>query len=348
MEIHATTSSFELVTPVIPYFNLQWNRKYYEAGSFQMLVSADVYDPAWHYLIASERAEVALVQKIEYENSGKERAVLVSGFFAEKLLDRIVCSPRYIADATYTDEAVSELCETMKLEEKTGVFVSRGRHQLGGRTQSDFLGDRLGAKAFSILETRGLSYSVLYGEKTVYDPLQLVFRVWQGKDRTSSQTANTQAVFSTALGNISKESVTVDGSSFANVCLVSANDEALQFEVDNSGGGERFEVFLDKNSSKPSDGQSGSDFRAALEQEAQEKLQSCARVVEIDISNFGSTGYRTDYDLGDLVTVELSDVGLSLDARIVEVSEVFKPSGHTVSLGLGTKRINNLERAVSR
>lgn len=344
MEIYAYSRGFELLTADVPYLNLQWNRRYYEAGSFEMQIAAEDYDSNWHYVTSGEREEVGIVQKVEYSNDGGERLVLVSGFFAEKLLDEVVAFPRFTADKAHTETTIKALYDKYEVRSKKGLYFFENDSPLGDRTQSDFLGDKLGEKMFSILETRELSYKVGVLAQA-HNRLALYMMVWQGKDRRQSQSVNSWAVFSADWGNIENESASVDGSAYANVCRVSANEESLQFEVDNSGGGERFEVFLDANSEKPEDGQSAADFRAALEQEAQEKLLECAKAVEVDVDVFGDSGYMTDYDLGDLVTVKLEDIGLQFETRIVEANEVFKPEGHTVSLGFGTKRISNLRRA---
>lgn len=342
MEVFGLSRSFELVTADIPYLNLQWNRRYYESGTWQMQVDASVYDPHWHFIMTHDRPEVAVVQKVQYDNDGGEKLILLSGFFAEQMLDQIVCCPRFVTDRAHTGTAVRVLCEGFGLESKTGIVFSDTGASLGDRTACDFIGDKLGSKCHSILETRELSYRVRCNDAFT----ALYMEVWQGLDRRQSQSANPWQVFSTAWGNIERESVSIDDSAFANVCLVSANEESLQFEVDNSGGGERFEVFLDKNSEKPGEDQTAEEFRAGLEQEAIEKLADSAQAVAIDVDNYGAEGYLGDFDLGDLVTVQLEDIGLELDTRIVEVSEVFKPAGHTVSLGFGNKRISNIERAV--
>lgn len=345
MEVYALSSSWELVTANVPYLNLQWNRKYYEAGDWEMQLPAEAYDPSWHYVVSNDRDEVGLVQKLEYDNSSGSRMVTVSGFFAEKVLDGIVCSPRFVTDKAHTETAIQALVEKMQLKAKKNVFPFWSSTPLGNRTQCDFLGDNLGTKVFSILETRELSYRVRQYKPTARTSA-LMMEVWQGVDRTVGQTANVRALFSTSFGNVSGETVSIDDSAFANVCIVTAEDEALTFEVDQSGGGERFETFLDKSSEKPDDDQSEADFKAALEQSALERLSDCAEAVDITVDTLGDSGYRMAYDLGDLVTVELPDIGLSLDTRIVEVTEVFKSSGHTVTLGFGNKRISNIERAV--
>lgn len=338
-------SDLSVVRPLVPYVNLQWNRRYYDFGQFEIQMPIDCYEDGWSFVACRElaRPEVGVVQKVAYSNGGGERLVSISGFFAEKMLDGVICAPRFVADKKTTGATVKALCERYRVDEKKGIRFFSGE-ELGGRTQSDFLGDKLGTKLYSILETRELSYSVGLTEFVAHEPLALGLRVWQGVDRTAGQSENPRAFFSTDWGNLTSESYTRDTSAYANVCIVSAEDEALQFEVDLSGGGERFETFLDKGSSKPSDGQSEEDFKAALEQEALEKLAAC--VISIDADANVLDGYLDTYDLGDIASFAFEDIGLMFDARIVEVSEVFKPEGHTISLSFGTKRISNLERAL--
>lgn len=342
MEIYGLTRDFELVTANIPYFNLQWNRKYYEAGSFQLQIAAEVYEPSWHYICTHDRPEVGVVQKIQYDNDGGEKLILLSGFFAEKILDEVVCAPRFTKDLSRTENVCKAMFDTYKVQSKKGIEWQSNAAPLGDRTQSDFLGDSLGSKMYSILETRELSYRV-----TVDDLFtKLTCSVWQGLNRAQSQDDNPWQVFSTTWGNIEDETVSIDSSDYANVCIISAEDEALQMEVDLSNGGERFETFLDKTNESKDDDQTEAEFREGLRQEGLEKLADLLTETEIDITNFGAEGYLTDYDLGDLVTVELEDIGVTLETRIVEIPEVFKPSGHTVELGFGTKRITNIQRAL--
>lgn len=344
MEVYGLDKDFGLVTAAIPYFNLQWNRKYYEAGTFSMQVSASVYDHQWAYIMTHDRPEVGLVQKIQYVNDGGEKLVLLSGFFAEQKLNGVVAAKRFTADLSRTENVIKRMYDTFGVQAKKGISWKANPEPLGDRTQCDFIGDRLGEKWYSMLETRELSYRV-----TAKDDFSgLECQVWQGVDRTQSQTANPWCVFSSAFGNVEDEEVSIDGSAYANVCIVSAKDEALTFEVDQSGGGERFEVFLDKGSESPESGQTEEEFKAGLRQEALEKLADCAIEQEIDVSNLGESNYLEDFDLGDKVSAVLEDIGLELETRIVEVLEVFKPDGHSVQLGFGSKRITNIRRAVTQ
>lgn len=337
MEIYALNDRFEPVTVNVPYFNLQWNRRYYEAGDFSVQIAADVYDPSWAYVGTSERPELGIVQKIEYTYESGEY-VQLSGFFFEKRLDDRVCFPRYVADKTTTEEAARALVQ--EYGNDLGIEVGAPNSpQLGDRTRSDFVDDQLGTKLYSILETRELSQRIRYD----YARDKLVWSVWQGLDRTQGQSANPWAIFSSDFGNIRKLETVRDVSDHANYCIVAADapegaPEKVVERVDWTGGGYRREMVLDKRSTHPEEGQADADFRAALRQEAEEALLKRQVVEDIDI-DAEAGGYMTDYDLGDRCDIIIPRLGVELEARIVEAREVFKAEGHTVTLGFGNKRL---------
>lgn len=345
MEVYALDSDFQTVTVNVPYFNLQWNRKYYEAGDFSMEVDASYYDPSWAYIGTSERPELGMVQKIEYSSEGTA-TVQVSGFFYEKRLDDKVCYPRYVGNASTTEQACRSIISKYK-EDIPIELAAANSPMLGDRTQSDFSDDDLGTKLYSILETRELSQRIEYD----YENDRLIWSVWQGKDRTQDQSENPWATFSTDFGNVKSESVTSDDSDYKNYCIIPAAEddagkETITVYVDLSGGGYKRKIVLDKRSSKPEEDQTDADFRESLQQEGLEKLLEHQIVQDVDIDSADESGYNFNYDLGDLCDILIPRVGLQMQARIVEVSEVFKSSGHSVTLGFGNKRISNLRRAM--
>lgn len=347
MEVYALDSDFNLIIVGIPFDNLQWTRRYYEAGEFAMQVALSVYDSRWVYIGTNDRPELGMVQKIE-SNEDEPDQVLVSGFFCEKMLDDKTCYPRYKGDAAHTETAVRNIFSRYRDD----IPVSLGEPNnppLGDRTQSDFSDNELGRKLYSILESRELSYRVLYdfAENT------LKFEVWQGIDRTQSQTENAYQVFSSEFGNLGGRSVDFDSSDWKNYAIVpcdgreSDNVEQRTLYIDLSGGGYRREIVIDMRGSHPEEGQSSADFEASVRQEALEDLTGYALIEDIDISIVGDEGYMSDFDLGDKCDVVLSDFGLAMESRIIEVYEVFKAEGHTVTVGLGNKRISNIRRVVN-
>ena len=341
IELYALGESFEVLAVCVPYTNLQWNRRYYEAGDFSMQVARDQFDPAWRYLWSPSRPEVGMVQKVAYTGEGFAGTVQVSGFFAEKMLDDAVCYPRYVGDEPTTEGACRAIFSAFAGDLPISLGAA-GDPMVGDRTRSDFSDDELGSKLYSILETREASCRVRYD----FEGDELIFEVWKGLDRTQGQSVNPWAVFSTAWGNLSGESVNSDESAYRNVCIVPAYEgedgvETVTVTVDLSAEGERKRrMVLDKRSSKPEEGQSLEDFKAALEQEALEKLADKQPEVEVDAEV--SSGYLESWDLGDRVSIDVPAVGISMEARVVEVAEVFKSSGHEVTPTFGNKKIRRI------
>lgn len=348
MDVYALDKDFNVITVGIPYVNMQWNRRYYEAGEFQMEVTEDVYDPDWAYIGTMDRPELGMVQQVQTMGEGNQVSVLVGGFFCEKMLDDKVVYPRYIADVPRTEDAVRRIFERYK-EDLPISLGPANNPMMGDRTRSDFSDDYLGDKIYRILETRELSYRVTYD----YVNNRLLFSVWSGLDRTQSQSVNPWQTFSTDFGNILSRSIDLDDSDYRNYAIVPVNaddtgKERTHYTIDLSGGGYKRKMVVDMRSSKPGNDQSEEDFKAACLQDAKEKLLTHAKVENIDISVVDNGSYMTAFDLGDRCDVLLTDVDITMESRIVEVMEVFKAdTGHTVTVGLGNRRITNIRRAIS-
>ena len=347
MDVYILDANFQLVSIGLPYINLQWNRRYYEAGDFQLEISAKIYDESWAYIGTADRPELGMIQKIQLFGEG-DVSVLISGYFCEKMLDDKTCYPRYIGNATNTETAVRNIFTKYK-DDLPIQLAAANNPPLGDRTQSDFSDDQLGEKLFKMLESRECSYRVLYD----YVNNKLMFQVWQGLDRTQSQNVNSHQVFSTEFGNIIDKTIDLDDSGYKNYAIVPVNSdddgkEQATYYVDLSKGGYKREIVFDFRASRPEKDQSMADFKDGVIQEATERLLSFAKIEDIEVVTAGAVGYMVDYNLGDKCDVLLSDVGIKLETRIVEIREVFKADGgHTVGIGLGNKRISNIRRAVN-
>ena len=351
MDIYALDYKFDLVSIGIPYSNLQWTRRYYEAGEFMVELPLSVYDASWKYIGTSDRPELGVIQKIEQYGEGDVN-ILLSGFFCEKLLDDDVCYPRYKGNAANTETAVRNIfTKYYRNDGELDIQLAKiNNPPLGDRTQSDFSDDELGKKLYSILESRECSFRIEYS----FEDNVFYFKVWQGKDRTQSQNKNSFQVFSTEFGNIVDKSTVFDSSDYKNYAYipVNANDNGVErdcFYVQLVDNDRKKAIVIDMRASVPGEDQSYSDFRDSCIQEATEILLSYAKVEDIDIVLAGNKGYMLDYDLGDKCDVVLTDIGIQMETRIVEVLEVFKADGgHEVTLGLGNRRIDNIRRAVQK
>lgn len=342
MELFALDKNMNLVTVGILYINLQWNRKYYEAGDFSMVVPFNQYNSEWAYICCAERPEVGMVQKIDVEND----EITVSGFFAEKMLDDKTCWPWYQKTFSTVEAAARDMFATYK-DNLPIVLGAANNPLIGTRSAHNFSDDELGKKLYSTLQPFEASYRV----KLNYDTSQLVMTVWQGLDRTQAQSVNPPKIFSTEFGNIESKSVNFDDSDYKNyaIAVVDSNDEGRElgyFFVDMSSGGYKREIVYDFRGRKASSDKPYEDIEA-LKQEVKERLLERQRIEEIDI-DVSQEGYMEDYDLGDKCDIVLNDPAISLSARIVEIYEVYKANNTTITIGLGNKRIDNMQRMMNR
>ena len=217
---------------------------------------------------------------------------------------------------------------------------------MGSSVQFQSTGDFMGSKFYELLNLQGLSY------KCAYDYLtnKINFSIWQGKDRTQSQNTNSFIIFSTEFNNIANIDITTDESNYRNYAVVGGSgdgDERIYVTVDLSNGGYKKKIFLDKKSIRyDQEEQTLAEYKAELETEGKKEMlkYQLQNNIDIDTKNSGYE-YMVDYDLGDKCDIIISDLNLSLEARIIEIYEVLKENTHTIELILGDKKITNYEKA---
>lgn len=352
MIFFALDKDFNLAADGIPYINLQWNRRYHESGDFQAELPLYAYDDSWKYIGTRSRRELGEIQQVQYSGEGDTK-VLLSGFFCEKKLDDRACYPELsIPNKDFDKKNVEEICRYVfqKYGSDLGIELNDANNPLlGGDTSVEIMDEQLGEKLFAILETFELSYRVTFD----YMTKKLSFEIWQGLDRTRSQTENAFQIFSTNFANIANKTVNLDSSAYKNYAIIpiDADEDGYVSDVlylDWTNGEDRKEIVIDMRSSTPDEYTTEKEFKEQVLQEATETMQQYAKVESVDLQLIDDTGYLNDYDLGDKCTCYLSDIGYLAEVRIVEVQEVFKAEdGHTITIGLGNKRIDNIRRAVN-
>lgn len=80
------------------------------------------------------------------------------------------------------------------------------------------------------------------------------------------------------------------------------------------------------------------EYAAVLRQRGIEALAACpeSESFEADGEDIANFAYRQDWDLGDIVTVQYTKLGLSTNQRITEVEEVYENGTATVTPTFGT------------
>lgn len=343
MQLLALNSEFAPVA-YLPYFNLQWTREYYTVGQFSVQIPAGEYTPDMVYLYTPDREETGVIQLVELTENIKGRFIQLSGYFLEILLNDKVVYPTYYATGTIPASVVSMLRQYK--DDIPLMEIADAPATTADDTAWQETGGYLADVAYTKLQTVQYSLRCRYD----YQANKITAEVWQGLDRTQDQTENPFVTFSDGFGNLTEVSASQDSSNHRNYAIVAGQDQAENRKiayVDLSNGGYKKVLYIDARSEQwdPAK-QTEAEYIASLQQLGLDTLLDYAIIINIDIQAAASGFvYREDWDLGDVVDVIVADMGLSMQARIITVREVFKEGNHTIEIELGDKKLTTLKKA---
>lgn len=342
MELLTLDKNFQPLA-YLEFINLQWNREYYQAGSFSVQIPAIQYQPEMVYIYTPDRPETGIIQKVELTESVKGRFVQLSGFFLENILNDKIVYPTYYAKGKL-DSAVADMVEKYK-EDIPLLKVIKPSGKAESITWQE-TGGQLGTVAYTQLQTQQMSFRCRYD----YASNSIEFSVWQGLDRTQDQTKNNFVIFSNGFRNLSNVKASFDNSNYKNYAVIAGQDEGSDRKIayaDQSNGGYRKVLFVDARNEKwNEEEQTEKEYLEGLRQKGIEKLLDYQneKNIEVDVTQ-GTFQYLVDFDLGDIVDVALEELGVSMQARIISVREVEKQNTHTITIELGDKILTSLQKA---
>lgn len=329
------------IVKYISFINLQWIRRYYEPGEFNVQLPASEYDSSAVYLFTKDRPEVGLIQKRQYADGYDGKVMQLSGYFYEYKLNDKITYPRFNASGNI-ETVARTIISTYKEDIPILQLGKANDPLLGSSITKESTGDGLATVIYELLQTQELSIRCLYDY--VNNSMSAV--VWQGKDRTQDQDVNSFVVFSEGFRNMQNEEIIIDNSNFKNYAVVIGNGRYEE--------GNQIEVIVDLRSNKnvyaqklyvDQTGQTYDETKQTLdefkEQLRQAGIEELAKYTDITSVSFDTIDrgltYMKDYDLGDKCDVVLDSIGESYTVRIIEVTEVFKENKHTISLQFGNK-----------
>ena len=200
--------------------------------------------------------------------------------------------------------------------------------------------------------TDGLLQTYEMGARGQYDPTNGVLRyvVWKGKNRTiGNADGNQPVVFSASFGNLINEEYEVNTTNFKNVALIGGAGEGTERFIthlnwsaiigDDNYGVNRREVFIDASRQPLTDDDdvpyTDAEYAALLRQGAEKKIAEVYRNEQTFTSKLDLTesqfSYRSDFDLGDKVTIYNDIIGEQLAKRIVSVTETQDAGGYEIN-----------------
>lgn len=164
------------------------------------------------------------------------------------------------------------------------------------------------------------------------------FDVIEGIDRTENQSVIPPVIFSTEYETLESITYAESDLEYKNVAVVGGKGEGLDrriIEVGTAIGKDRFELFVDANVDEEMTVEDSNeklprpeeDIIADLEKEGQNALNEHAQEIYLEGQILAKSKYKYEqhYNVGDEVTIQNIDWGVTLDTVITSVKEIYEP-----------------------
>lgn len=178
---------------------------------------------------------------------------------------------------------------------------------------------------------------------------KFVFNSLIGRDLTVNQSTLPPAIFSPEFNTLGQLSYVESDLNFKNHAIVAGQGEGIDrrvIEVGTSTGYERFELFVDardvaeETEDDPPVSRATIDIETDLINRGNQKLTEYQQEIYLEGQALTKSRltYEVDYDLGDLVTLQTREWGITRDTRITEAKEIYEPGGRKIELVFGFSR----------
>lgn len=365
-------SSREIVGIVDTAKSIIWHEVYYGVGDFEIYAPCTPENVAClvegNYVTRYDARNVGIIESVNPTYDAQDgRMIVAAGRFAKSVLDRRIIYKRNgrSVSSTVLSGNVEDAARSLVTQNAINCTFDSGRNipelvlgpdagiaqrivdENGKAARKQVTHDNLLTYTDSLLREFGMgAYCGLSSS------LKLAYTVFAGVDRSISNTAgNSPVIFSQDFDNLLTSNYLYDTSNLKNTALIGGSGEgAARFHsvIKNASvtGLARREMFVDASShSKTYTDDSGAEQTIADDEyDVQLKtlgLQEVAKheIVEtfdgaIDLTN-GSFVYGRDFFLGDVVTVQDVEIGLYINPRILEITEVYDENGYQISAVYG-------------
>lgn len=336
MSYFGLDKDFNIVTHLAPY-NVQWNRKYYETGDFEIYIDIEQYSSNIKYIYSTDDKELGIVEIPHYSVANNTKQMLLKGSFFEKILADDCIYPTFSSSGKIVDVV-------KKLLDKYCSWKMEYRYDESITDRVDFqeTGASLDKKLYELLYPLELSFRIEYD----YVSSTFTFVLYRGRDLTQNNTeGNNFVTFSTEFGNVEEPDVMIDSSKYKNyaiICGEGQSDYRIYVEYDaRKDKNERIKkLYVDARSERMGDNTTFEEYKNVLIQKGIEKLAECQIEENVNFNlNTDSYEYMVDFDLGDKVDVIISEINLVMTARIKNVYEVRKSGYRTLELEVDNLKI---------
>lgn len=339
-------TSYALKTGFADFISFIWTERYYETGDFELVVpiTEDALDnvKAGYYIIRDDSDSIGIIQRIELITAEDEAdRMIISGKLGQTILSRRIVASRQ----SFKNKTVGQIIDGLITSQitlptivarKISNFSFTDDTTLATTLSRQFTGDNLETAVQELCLSYGLGYKVNFNRTNNTFECHL----YEGLDRSYSQNTLPYVVFSTAYSNLSSFDYIEDYSELITDVLVAGegqgNARITQWAHNTINSGlNRYEAYEDARETS-SDDLTALEYKAQLEAQGLEAITYILTTLggEVVLNNYE---YKQDFDLGDIVRVEVPAWNFGANVRIIEVIESISELGvHSVIPTFGT------------
>lgn len=341
--IYVLNKSFQTVGVIDFAKSIIWTTRYYEAGDFEIYTRMS--DKAINllqegfYLIRNDCDMVGIIENIKITTDAENgNWMIVTGRDAKSILARRIIWNQTNLTGTAANGIIKLLNNNIisaSSSRKISNFIATtpSSSVFTDTIDKQYTGDNLYDTILAICQ------EFYYGFKVTLNNGIFNFSLYKGTDRSVNQTINPHVVFSPMYDNFLSSEYELINSTYKNVALIAGEGEGTARKTQSIGtatGLNRFELFVDAKDISSNEGTEEeitlAEYNALLVSRGNEKLAENIRTETYvgSIDNDRTYIYKTDYFLGDIVTIQ-NEYGMQKDVRIIEVIESLDENGYIIT-----------------
>ena len=337
------------------YMSFIWTERYFTPGDFELVFPASEDNVKMLQLgglqigamigrHSDERGTEKAIGIIEYmersvDEDGRRRIILRGRLAGAYLYRRVIASQtiftaqktlKEIFTALLNDNVISPDNDDRRL---WTLYVADGGADGPTLSNLQWTGQNLGQTISALCEGLGVGWKMERVQNGGFGDLE--FSLYEGIDRSVSQSENSWAVFSDEDGSLLSLSYSESIENKINSVRVAGEGEGSErmmiwennSEEESPTAYNRFETWVDARDIRSNNGEvTEIEYREMLENRAKESFTDSEKVLEAN-AIFTNLRYKTDVDLGDICTIKSNTLGIEVDARLVEVIESVDEEG---------------------
>lgn len=371
--VRILSPTLDLLAEIDNYESLLFTRRWHEVGEFELRINrykrhTELLQRGNLIMLGSHRNKVGIIRhrEIELDENGKKtenwlvKGIALKGVVAQRITvppvgdshDRASGSAETVMKHYVNNHIVNPVDAKRKID----MIVLAVDIQRGSSISWESRFKKLDDELIEISKVSGLGWDVTldFSSKT------WIFDVYEGRNLTVNQTENPPVIFSPQFESLKQLSFVESDLNYRNFGYIAGQGEGADrrvVEVGEAEGLSRIETFIDARDISEQDEDQlplpESEIIAKLQQRGQQKLSEFTQdfFLEGQILTNSPFKYEIDYDLGDIVTIQNREWGVTRDARITEIKEIYEQNGFQIEATFGESRstlIKKLKQELSQ